>query len=101
MIWLAAAFCGGVALGLCIGPATERLRAARVAGWLEGYEASTDQAPITRCWVCLRPAVPGPDELCVVCGRGIVASGTSGSAQDAQRLDPKGAGPTREAGDAQ
>jgi hypothetical protein len=29
------------------------------------------------------------------------ASGTSGSAQDAQRLDPKGAGPTRAAGDAQ
>jgi hypothetical protein len=28
------------------------------------------------------------------------ASGTSGSAQDAQRLDPKGAGPTRAAGDA-
>jgi hypothetical protein len=29
------------------------------------------------------------------------ASGTSGFAQDAQRLDPKGAGPTRAAGDAQ
>jgi hypothetical protein len=29
------------------------------------------------------------------------ASGTSGSAQDAQRLDPKGAGPTGAAGDAQ
>jgi hypothetical protein len=31
----------------------------------------------------------------------IAASGTSGSAQDAQRLDPKGAGPTAEGGDAQ
>jgi hypothetical protein len=29
------------------------------------------------------------------------ASGTSGSAQDAQRLDPKGAGPAPEGGDAQ
>lgn len=27
--------------------------------------------------------------------RGLIASGTSGSAQDAQRLDPKGAGPIR------
>jgi hypothetical protein len=32
---------------------------------------------------------------------GLTASGTSGSAQDAQRLDPKGAGPTAEGGDAQ
>jgi hypothetical protein len=31
---------------------------------------------------------------------GNAASGTSGSAQDAQRLDPKGAGPTAEGGDA-
>jgi hypothetical protein len=30
-----------------------------------------------------------------------IASGTSGSAQDPQGLDPKGAGPTGEAGDAQ
>jgi hypothetical protein len=29
------------------------------------------------------------------------ASGTSGSTQDAQRIDPKGAGPTAESGDAQ
>ena len=29
------------------------------------------------------------------------ASGTGGSAQDRNGLDPKGAGPTREAGDAQ
>ena len=30
-----------------------------------------------------------------------LASGTSGSAQDAQRLEPKGAGPAPEGGDAQ
>jgi hypothetical protein len=33
--------------------------------------------------------------------RAQIASGTSGSAQDPEGLDPKGAGPTGEAGDAQ
>lgn len=41
MSWIAAlitAFSAGVIVGLCFGPATERLNVARVDGWLAGYK---------------------------------------------------------------